>query len=272
MQKDRGRLPIYLIAILVFSSCLMHFFQLLKFTDKSTGYFNGDSAIPFIVYILVFAAVGLAGLYSRHSEGPAPIDLSGGNKRLYYSSAILSAAMFAEFIHQCFSCYDYISKTNYIEYAYIIPLGLAGLSAIICCFYFAVLSITAKGLNYDFRNFTFLHLIPVFWAFMRLILIMIKIVDVKQDSDTVLEFLLLSFMLMFFFSYILMLDNSGRASKPFVFSAISTFALASVISLPRLVMIAVGKGEALYPADYTSISYFAVGLFAVVQIKREKSN
>lgn len=272
MQKDRGRLPIYLIAILVFSSCLMHFFQLLKFTDKSTGYFNGDSAIPFIVYILVFAAVGLTGLYSRHSEGPAPIDLSGGNKRLYYSSAILSAAMFAEFIHQCFSCYDYISKTNYIEYAYIIPLGLAGLSAIICCFYFAVLSITAKGSNYDFRNFTFLHLIPVFWAFMRLILIMIKIVDVKQDSDTVLEFLLLSFMLMFFFSYILMLDNSGRASKPFVFSAISTFALASVISLPRLVMIAVGKGEALYPADYTSISYFAVGLFAVVQIKRDKSN
>ena len=99
---------------------------------------------------------------------------------------------------------------------------------------------------------------------------MIKIVDIKQDSDTVLEFLLLSFMLMFFFSYILMLDNSGRASKPFVFSAISTFALASVIALPRLAIIIAGKGEVLYPADYTSISYFAVGLFAAVQIKKKK--
>lgn len=270
MQKDRGKLPIYLIAVLVFSSCLVHFFQLLRFTDKSTGYFNGDSAIPFIVYILVFAAVGLAGLYSRRSEAPAPIDLSGGNKRLYYSSAFLSAAMFAEFIHQCFSCYSYFSKTNYIEYAYIIPMILAGFSAIICCFYFAVLSITARGSNYDFRNFTFLHLVPVLWAFMRLILIMIKIVDVKQDSDTVLEFLLLSFMLMFFFSYILILDNNEKALKSFVFSAISTFALASVIALPRFAIIIAGKGDVLYPADYTSISYFAVGVFAAVQIKKKK--
>ena len=85
-----------------------------------------------------------------------------------------------------------------------------------------------------------------------------------------LEFLLLSFMLMFFFSYVLILDNSGRASKLFVFSALSTFVLASVIALPRIVIIITGKGEVLYPVDYTSISYFAAGLFAVLQIKHEK--
>ena len=224
MQRARGKLPIYLIAVLVFSSCLVHFFQLLRFTDNSTGYINGSTIMPVIVYVLVFAAVGLAGLYSNRCENLMPIDLSDGNRKMYF----------------------------------------------ICCFYFAVFSITAKGSNYDFRNFTFLHLVPVLWSFTRLILIMIKIVDVKQDSDTVLEFLLLSFMLMFFFSYVLILDNSGRASKLFVFSALSTFVLASVIALPRIVIIITGKGEVLYPVDYTSISYFAAGLFAVLQIKHEK--
>lgn len=272
MQKDRGKLPIYLIAVLVFSSCLVHFFQLSRFTDKTTGYVNGSTAMPVIIYSLVFAAVGLAGLYSKSCENVVPVHLSGGNKKLYFSSVFLSVAMFADFLHKCVSCYDYISKTVYVEYAYIIPLALSGVSALVCCFYFAVFSITAKGSNYDFRNFTFLHLIPVIWAFTRLILIMIKIVDIKQDSDTVLEFLLLSFMLMFFFCYILMLDNSARASRLFVFSAISTFAIASVIALPRIVMMVSGRGDALYPADYTSMTYFAVGLFAVLQVKQEKLN
>ena len=270
MQRARGKLPIYLIAVLVFSSCLVHFFQLLRFTDNSTGYINGSTIMPVIVYVLVFAAVGLAGLYSNRCENLMPIDLSDGNRKLYFSSVFLSVTMFADFLHKCFRCYDYISKTAYVEYAYIIPLVLSGLAALICCFYFAVFSITAKGSNYDFRNFTFLHLVPVLWSFTRLILIMIKIVDVKQDSDTVLEFLLLSFMLMFFFSYVLILDNSGRASKLFVFSALSTFVIASVIALPRIAIIITGKGEVLYPVDYTSISYFAAGLFAVLQIKHEK--
>lgn len=269
MQKDRGRLPVYFIAVLVFSACLVHFFQLLRFTDKSTGYFNGGTAMPIIIYSLVFAAVGLAGLYAKQCVLSSPVMMTDGNKRLYFGSAFLSVAMFADFVHQCFSCYDYISKTNYIEYAYIIPLAMAGLFALICCFYFAVLSITAKGSNYDFRNFTFLHFIPVLWAFTRLILIMIKIVDIKQDSDTVLEFLLLSFMLMFFFSYILMLDNNGRVSRLFVFSALSSFVFASVIALPRLAILVSGQGAVLCPADYTSISYFAVGLFAVLQIKKK---
>lgn len=272
MQKDRGRLPVYLIAVLVFSSCLVHFFQLLRFTDKATGCVNGNMAMPIIVYSLVFAAVGLAGLYSKRCENAVPVHLSGCNKKLYFSAAFLSAAMFADFLHKCFSCYDYISKTVYVEYAYIIPLAVSGLAALVCCFYFAVISITAKGSNYDFRNFTFLHLIPVIWAFTRLILIMIKIVDIKQDSDTVLEFLLLSFMLMFFFCYILMLDNSGRVPRLFVFSAISTFALACVIALPRIAIIITGKGDVLYPVDYTGITYFAVGLFAVLQVKQEKLN
>lgn len=270
MQRARGKLPIYLIAVLVFSSCLVHFFQLLRFTDKSTGYVNGSLVMPVIVYFLTFGAISLAWFYSRHCENSMLVDLSGGDKKLYFSSAFLSLTMFADFIHKCINCYEYISKTTYVEYAYIIPLVLSGLLALVCCFYFAVLSITAKGSNYDFRNFTFLHLAPVLWAFTRLILIMIKIVDIKQDSDTVLEFILLSFMLMFFFSYILMLDSNGKASRLFVFSAISAFAVSSVIALPRIAVILAGKGGVLYPVEYTSISYFAVGLFAVLQIRQKK--
>ncbi len=269
MQRARGKLPIYLIAVLVFSSCLMHFFQLLRYTDKSTGYVTGGTMLPLIIYLLIFAAVGAAGFYVKSCEKFKPVDLSGSNKVLYLSSVFLSVTMFADFLHQCYSCYDYISKTNYFEYVYIVPLALSGLFALLCCFYFATLSVTAKGSNYDFRNFTFLHLVPVLWAFTRLVLIMIKIVDVKKDADTALEFLLLSFMLLFFFCYISMIDNGGRVSKLFVFSAITLFSIASVIALPRIVLMITGRGDILYHAAYTGISYFAVGLFAVLQIKQE---
>lgn len=271
MQRARGKLPIYLIAVLVFSSCLVHFFQLLRYTDKNTGLVTGETMLPFILYALVFAAAGAAGFYAKGCHSIEPVNLSGINKTLYFSSALLSVTMFADFLHQCFGCYDYISKTNYIEYVYIIPLALSGLFALMSCFYFATLSVTAKGSNYDFKNFTLLHLAPVLWAFLRLILIMIKIIDVKRDADTALEFLLLSFMLLFFFCYISMIDNGGRVSRLFIFSAIVVFSIAAVLVLPRLVLMVMGRGDVLYHAAYTGISYFAVGLFAVLQIKMIKN-
>lgn len=269
MQRARGKLPIYLIAVLVFSSCLVHFFQLLKYTDKNTGYVTGTAMLPFIIYVLIFSAVGVAGLYAKQCDRLMPVDLSVSSKRIYLSSAFLSVTMFADFIHQCYSCYDYFSKTNYIEYVYIIPLALSGLFALFSCFYYATLSVTAKGSNYDFRNFTFLHFVPVLWAFTRLVLMMIKIVDIKQDADTTLEFMLLSFLLLFLFCYISMVDNGGRISRLFVFSAIAVFSIAAVIFLPRTVLVLIGRGDVLYHASYTAISYFAVGLFAVLQIKQE---
>lgn len=268
MQRARGKLPIYFIAVLVFSSCLVHFFQLSRFTDKNTGFVIGETSLPFVIYFLIFVTVGVIGFYAKYTDNTKIIDFSKPDKTLFLSSAFLSVTMFVDFIHQCGSVYNYISKTNYIEYVYIIPLMLSALLALVCCFYFSVLSVTAKGSNYDFRNFTLLHIAPVLWAFTRLILIMIKIIDIKRDADTSLEFLLLSFMLLFFFCYISMVDNGGKISKLFVFSAIAVFSVASIIVLPKMVLIVSGKWNMLYHTSYTGISYFAVGLFAALQIRK----
>lgn len=264
MQKMRAKIPVYFMIIPVIASCVLRFFQLLDFTDKKTGSVIGGGYMSLAVYILLAVAMLFDFVYVKNKTSFVPLlDFEKSSKAEYAASAFFAVTYFADFVHQAYNCYSYISRVSYIEYAYLIPLAVSGVLALLCCFYFVCFSVTAGGSNYDFRNFTLFHFMPVIWCFSKLIMMMLKIIDVKQNVEGVLEFLLVSFMIMFFFCYIVMVDNKGEMSRVFIFFANSVLIIAAVLVLPRYAVIVSGNFGVLSPVDYTGLTYLAAGIFAV---------
>lgn len=264
MQKTRAKTPVYFMIIPVVASCVLRFFQLLDFTDKKTGNVIGAAHMSFSVYILLAAAMIFDFVYVKKKTSFAPLlDFENKSRSEYTVSAFLSFAYFADFLHQAYNCYHYISRVSYIEYAYLIPLAVSGVLALFCCFYFVSFAMTAGGSNYDFRNFTVFHFMPVIWCFSKLIMMMLKIIDIKQNIEGVLEFLLMVFMIMFFFCYISMVDNKGAISSMFVFFSNAVLIMGTVLVLPKYAIIVSGNYGILSPVDYTGLTYLAVGIFAV---------
>lgn len=264
MQRTRLRLPVLFIVIMVIASCTLHFFQLFEGGASIGGIKFEVSSL--ITYLLVFLNFIFAGIYSYNKKNTAQaLDFDNTGKSVYRSSAALAAAFFVDFIHQCYNCYDYVQSVSYIEYKYVCLIGISGAFALVSCFYFIVFSLTSKGENYDFRNFTWLHFAPVVWAFSRLFTMMIKIVDVKIEVDAFLEFLFLTMFLFFIFSFISAVDRrNGNVSSVFHFSSICVSSLAAIIVIPRIIMVILGKSELLNSVNFSGILYIMLGVFALV--------
>lgn len=264
MQKTRAKIPVYFMIIPVIASCVLRFFQLLHFTDKKTGNVSDGAHMTIVVYALLAAAVIFDFIYAKGKNEFLPLlDFEKDSKKEYIASAFLAFSYFADFVQQVYNCYNYISRVSYIEYAYLIPMAVSGVLALLCCFYFVCFAMTAGGSNYDFRNFTLFHFLPVIWCFSKLIMMMLKIIDVQQNVEGVLEFLLMAFMVVFFFCYISMVDNKGAVSRAFVFFANAVLIMAAALVLPRYAVIISGNLKVLSPVDYTGLTYLAAGLFAV---------
>lgn len=272
MHNVKRKTPLYFILIFSAASCALRFIQLYKYTDESTGLLTDKSVTAFIIYALIAAIVLLGGLYASKKNDLTPVDNTENiYKGQYLASLFTSVAFFADFIHQTYNCYDCIVSTDYMEYTYVVTMAFYALTAILSSFYFMVFSLTAKGTNYDFRSFTLLHFAPVAWCFSRLVLIMLKIVDVRFNVEVTVEFILLSLLIMFYFCCISMVDNNGRMSRLMAFFAVSSLALSAILVLPRFAMLLIGRAESLSQVGYTGLTYLSAGLFAVSFFRKAKN-
>ena len=184
------------------------------------------------------------------------------SKSDYYAAILVSASFFYDFVHQIYNCYGYISKTSYVEYTYIVPLALSGVFALLCCFYFGTVSLSLTGSNFDFKNFTLIHFVTIMWCFLKLLLIMQKLVDFKLDVDCLLEFLTLISLTVFFFCFISSIDKQGEIRKGFILFSILSLIFSFTLAAPRLLMIIIGKGNLLSNVDYSLITYIVIGAYA----------
>ncbi len=266
MQKTKAKLPVLFILLTVTAVCVLRFFQLVRDTDSVTGMIVSHSNISFVVYGLEFLIIILSAVYAVNRAN-LTIDLAkeSSDRILRVTTVFFAISMFLDFVHQCYNCYEYIERVSFVEYAYLVPLILSGLFALISCFYFVSFAISINNSNYDFTNFTLIHLMPLFWAFTKLFKIMLDIVDVKISVEICLEFLVLIFVFCFIFAFLLTIDNKkNHISKFFVFSSVVLPAVAATLVLPRYIVMICGKGILLSKITYTGITYIMFGLFALV--------
>lgn len=266
MQKARAKISVLLIIVTVIAACVLHFFQLHTYSDGVQNQEQVNTNFSFIIYLLIFLGFVLSAVYSSLKKMTANVfELENGRSSIFLSSILLSISFFYDFIHQGYNCYSYISGVSYVEYAYIVPLAITCLFALVSCFYFITFAMSAKNENYDFRNFTFLHFSPVIWAFSKLLTMMIRIVDIRVNIETFCEFILICVMLGFFLSLISAIDKQDSgAKKTFVFFSCMLTFMSSIVAVPRMIEIVLSSGDSIGQVSFSSVTYLMLGIFSLV--------
>jgi hypothetical protein len=273
VQKIKVKLSLLLTFVAAVGAGAMHLVQLLKQLDSAESSSSADSLG---VYILILLGFVFSIIYASQKKDLAKVfDFEKSTKSIYWAAGLLSVTFFYDFLHQGYNCYSYVSRVSYVEYAYIVPLGISCLFALLSCFYFLTLAITAQNSNYDFRNFTLLHFSPVIWAFVKLLSIMLQIVDVRVNVDVSCEFILLCVVLCFLLSMISGIDKmNAPASRMFAFSSIMTAFMAIVTAIPKAVIVLMGKGDDVGSTTFSCVTYIMLGAFSLTLmcdiVKRSK--
>lgn len=256
MQKARAKISVLFMIITVTAACVLRFFQI---------YSDGSAAGTYAVYLTIFAGFVFAGIYANSKKDLAKtFDIENGQRRVFLSSLILSVTFFYDFVHQGYNCYDYVSRVSYVDYTYLVPMGISGLFALLSCFYFFVFSLTMKNSNYDFRNFTLLHFSPVVWAIVKLFGIMLQIVDIKVNSEIFCEFILLCVVICFLLSMISAVDRKDAPTTGFfVFSSSMLAFMSCVVGVVRVAVLIAKKGAIGDGVSFSALTYIMLGLFSV---------
>lgn len=266
MQKTRNNLPVYLIMIPVLIACVLRFSLLLGFTNAKTGLVENAPNLVAMLYItctvLIIACV-LASVKHKPLSALVYFDDDKKSKNDYYMVVAVAVSFFYDFVHQAYNSYDYISSHSYIEYTYIVPLALSGVLALLCSFYFGTISLSINGSNFDFRNFTFMHLVPIVWCFLKLLLIMQRLINFKYDVDAFLELFVLMSFVAFLLSFTYSIDKQGEVKKSFVSFSYLSFAFAILLCAPRLIILIIGKDNVINSVDYSLITYIVLGIYAL---------
>lgn len=265
MQKLKAKIPVLFIVITAIAACVLHLFQFLSEAGEPVARFAERDSVLYLIYALVFAGAVFCAVYAGVKKNSAKtFDFGNRKNSIFLSSVLLAATFFFDFVHQGYNCYDYVQSVSFIEYTYLVPLGASGLFALASSFYFITLAMTARNANYDFRNFTLLHFVPVVWAFSKLFGIMIKIVDIRDNMELCCEFILLCVILYFMFSMISAVDKKDApATKSFVFSSVMLAFMAFLVGIPRMIMLLLGKGELISSVSFSSCTYIMLGVFAL---------
>ena len=269
MQSARTKLPVIFIAVSVIFACALRFFQLFTLTDIKSGLVVGGEKTSCAIYGIIALCALACGVFAK-SIGRLDIKfvLPRKNNYVIFCSTALSVFFFIDFIHQCFNCYNYVERVSYVEPAYIVPLIICAALGIVSSFYFAVFTMTVKGTNYDFRNFTIFHFAPAAWAFTRLCVILTKLVDFFNGIETYIEFITLVFVICFSFSFVSSVDKKdGTITSFFAFSSVMLLSASLILTVPRVLMMITGNYNLLTDTDFSLGTYFMLGIFAVSVLK-----
>lgn len=268
-MKNKGiKFIFYPIIFLCVAVCFIRFYQLLKYTDADTGLVIGSGNFTFVIYGLLAVEALLCIAYALAlKKRERRIDFTG-NKNIYVSLLILGGTYFYDFIRQIYSLVSYLFENSDLSYGSLsnfIPIVLLCAFSLLTCIYIFMCAFTVNGATVDFRRFTLMHFVPLLWGFTKMLVIMTDIFDFKRDVDGFLEIIFLIAYCGFSLCCISALDNKGKPIKSyFGMFCIMVFVFSAVLCLPRIFCVISGKRFLLSDADFSSVTYLMIGVFALV--------
>ena len=273
MKKAERIFAKTVLTIVSVSLCFLRLFQLLKYTDRQTGFVNSAEYITYIIYALLFAGVIFCIFFSvRIKKRRVQIGLAD-NKSIYVSSVLLSGTYFFDFLHQCFNCYKCFEDNGATRLSHIIFYLLTAACAVLCCFYFSAVSMTAKRMNFDFTRLAVFNFLPIIWAFLKLVLILNEILDIKRSVQSVCEFLFLIAFICFDFCFIAAAEKKNfELTGAMCFFSMTAFMTCVTLSVPRIIALLIGKGDMIDKVGYTAVTYLMAGIFALVLVTANKND
>lgn len=273
MKKAERIFSGMVLVMISVSLCFLRLFQLLRYTDKQTGFVTSADYITYIIYGLLFVGTVFCAFFSFWIKKRQVQICFADNKSIYVSSVLLSGTYFFDFLHQCLNCFRYVEGKGVGQLSYIIFYLLTAVCALLCCFYFFAVSMTAKKLNFDFTRLAALHFVPIIWAFLKLVLIMTQILDVRMSVQSVCEFLFLISFICFDFCFIGTADkNNSTLSASMCFFSMTAFMTSVTVSLPRIIALLLAKGSMIDKVGFTAVTYLMAGIFAFVLAVANKND
>lgn len=263
MQNKTAKIPLFLSTVVAGVAVFLRFRQLLFFTDHTTGLVEPDGEIySYWIYGLIFCSAALCLVFALRCRCSAPGIVPKSQNKVVAFAFLNAAAFFMDFVLQAFDCFDYIENTAYLERNELALMILLGVFALLSSFYYITVGMTLGGSQYDFRSFRIFHFVPVVWAIIRLLDILVEMVNLSMGTETVIEFIYLVFLLMFYFSFITSAVSERNAGRGIVFFAMVTFMLSLILELPGVVTSLVGRQSEMSDAVFSRITDLVCGLFA----------
>lgn len=263
MQNKTAKIPLILSTVAAGVAVFLRFRQLLFFTDNSTGFVVPEGEIySYWIYGLIFCSAALCLVFAFRCRCTAPGTAQKPQRKIAVFAFLNAGAFFADFVLQAFDCFNYIENTAYLERNELVLMVLLGAFALLSSFYYITVGMTLSGSQYDFRSFRFFHFVPVLWAVIRLLDILVEMVNVSMGTETVVEFIFLVFLLMFYFSFITAAVSERNAGRGIVFFALVTFMLSVILELPGIITSFIGRQSELSDAVFSRITDLICGLFA----------
>lgn len=262
MPKVVKNIISFFLSLTAISAIILRTVQLLKYTDTNTGYIlQSATETMFAFYAICIAMILLCIVFSYKSKCCNIPFENKSNKTLSLFSALAGISLFYDFVHQSLNCYDYITTTSQVQKNYIIPLALVGISALVCSFYFFLMSSYFVSNKYDFRQFKYFHLMPTLWMLFKLLVCLVTYIDERYAEEAFFEYIVLIFGISFFIFVIKCMDNEKFNLNNVVFTGITYGLCALIISVPRIVVLLMN--EEIVKVAFSSITYLFTGLFAL---------
>lgn len=228
---------------------------IVKGAESTIAAFYVIALLLFAVVLIFFCRKGKVGTKDKI----LPL-FDEKNGLLCASSSAAGIAMFSDFIFRIIISYNYISETSYARMNYFIPLCISAFFSLLCAFYFIAVGISFKSDKYIFRDFKYLHIIPLLWSVSVLCTCLTENVDVVYAEEKLLHYIVLILAIVF---YVLFITSSEgiTAVEPLCAFGIAFGVFAVVISVPRIIAF-IGGADLKY-SDFSSVAYLFTGIFAL---------
>lgn len=249
-------------ALTTVGAAVIRCIQLFYYTDSSTGYVlsGGKNLITDLYINIAVAAVLYAGVsFIFFNKKTSDFDFAPG-KGMFLLSLLCTAGLFYDFIFQCVSLYNYISKTSYIAPNRVVPMIFCIISALISCAYFAILSQCSRSSRFEFGRLRILCFAPFFWVFCNVLVSLTSYGDALYDVDSALKNFCLVFGLLFFFFFAAQREKTFSRMGALVFFGYTYGALCFVLVFPRIIGLV--AGAELNAPEYASPAFLFTGIFA----------
>ena len=273
---------LFVFAASIILALPIRIYQLLAIVDTTTGFFTEKDITVYVLFAVVVLFIALFMILSYMSkEVPSPKLPTGKNGLLGVTAAIMAVALFWDMIAiiRAIIPSSQISVSAFITvlrsqvsasggFLVLIQLLFAFLAAIYFIV-FATSNLNGKG---SYKEYKFLAITPLCWAIVRIIIRLMHAISYLRVSELLIEIFMLVFLMLFFMTFAriasgVFTEDSMWGIYGYGFSAALLLALASI---PRLVMILVGKeavtGNEFNPADLACLIFVVSFIFASLGI------
>ncbi|NMP36789.1 MAG: hypothetical protein GX051_01480 [Clostridiales bacterium] len=250
-------------------------YQMLTIVESATGFYSEKNATVYIMYILLAAlsAVFILGAYLSR-EVPAPAITNGKNIILGVVSCLFAAALMYDAVNvasdtvkaildmSTFSIRTLFSS-RHGEFTLILQVIFAFFSAIYFVFC-GTAEITGKMKT--IQNYKVLALAPLGWSMCRIVHRFMRAISYLNVSELLFEILMLVFFMLFFINLARVSSKVSEAGNMWgIFGyGLSAASFAALVSVPRLILIVLGKSEELVSQSPFEPADLAAAIFAVV--------